>query len=378
MKCKPDNRFPNRVLFKKSMTTRANNRVTLRDVAGALGMDKSTVSNALSGKGNVSAKTRARIATVARELGYEPNPLAQRLATGHQNETVCLFSGILDTGITTDKVLLIQQALAEWEMEAPIYACGKLTREPARAQLTQIRQLRRQQPRAILCAAQLVDVSVYAELATYQNDGGLVISYDTPSPLDCDQVIFDREDNTYQAARHLLLQGHRRIAIGLSRLVWRPTFAEGDTQQQRLRGFARALEEFGVLPRPEWQFRHGSYERGGEEMARQFLSLAPAERPTGLCIVNDHVALAFMAEVMRAGVRIPDDLSVIGHDNQPLAAYCPVPLTSMTQPTERIASTVVEMLMDRIRGSAAGTPPQKVVITSELVQRASVASLRHP
>ncbi len=340
-------------------------------------MDKSTVSNALSGKGNVSAKTRARIATVARELGYEPNPLAQRLATGHRNETICLFSGVLDTGITTDKVLLIQQALSEWELEAPIYACGKLSREPARTQLAQMRQLRRQQPLAILCAAQLVDISVYAELDAYRKDGGLVISYDTPSPLDSDQVIFDREDNTYQAARHLLLQGHRRIAIGLSRLVWRPTFPEGDTQQQRLNGFARALEEFGITPRPEWQFRHGSYEIGGEEMARQFLSLPPCERPTGLCIINDHVALAFMAEVIRAGVRIPQDLSVIGHDNQPIAAYCPVPLTSMTQPTERIANTVVEMLMDRIRGGAASTAPQRVTITSELVQRASVAPPKH-
>jgi LacI family transcriptional regulator len=60
-------------------------------------MDKSTVSNALSGKGNVSAKTRARIATVARELGYEPNPLAQRLATGYRNETICLFSGVVSS-----------------------------------------------------------------------------------------------------------------------------------------------------------------------------------------------------------------------------------------------------------------------------------------
>src|SRR3954466_3940936 len=116
-------------------------RVTLQDVAGALGMNKSTVSNALSGKGNVSAKTRARIASVAQELGYEPNPLAQRLATGYRNETICLFSGMLDAGIATQKLLLIQQALAEWEMEPPIYSCGKMTRDPARAQLTQIRQL---------------------------------------------------------------------------------------------------------------------------------------------------------------------------------------------------------------------------------------------
>src|SRR3954468_10634128 len=109
------------------MIERTKKPPTLQDVAVVLGTTKSAVSQALSGKGNTSAKTRARILAVAREMGYEPNPLAQRLASGYQNDQVCLFTGILDTGIATQKVLLIQQDLSLIGMEAPIYAGVKVT-----------------------------------------------------------------------------------------------------------------------------------------------------------------------------------------------------------------------------------------------------------
>jgi DNA-binding LacI/PurR family transcriptional regulator len=349
---------------------------TLKDVAGALGMHKSTVSLALSGKGTISAETRQRVLKVARELGYEPNLLAQRLAHGQGATMVCIYSGVLDVGLATEKILLVQRALSTHGLEAPIYTCYDPSGDNAEGQATQVRQLCRQRPRAVICAAQRVHPSVFRELEAYQNAGGIVISYDTPIPLDCDQVIFDREDNAYQAARHLLEQGHRKIGVGISQ-VSIPAESNGEPQSAndplsyRMRGFHRALEEFGVPFREEWFFRNPTYEKGGAEMARQFLALK--DRPTALSIVNDYVTLAFMVEVMRSGVRIPDDLSLVGHDNQPIAAYCPVPLTSLTQPVERIARAVVDLLVTRLNGDIPlDAPPRTVTIRGELIQRDSV------
>ena len=109
-------------------------------------------------------------------------------------------------------------------------------------------------------------------------------------------------------------------------------------------------------------------------MAQQFLRLT--ERPTAVGIVNDYVALSFMVEVMRAGVRIPQDLSIIGHDNQPIAAYCPVPLTTMTQPVEKIVQAVADFVIERTGGEAsAEVPPRKAVVTGELVRRESIAAV---
>ena len=347
---------------------------TIQDVAAALGMHKSTVSLALSGKGNISSKTRARVLATTQELGYEPNPLAQRLANGHRNPTVCIFSGVLDVGLATEKILMIQKEMSARSFETPIYTCPEPADGADTSQAALLKNLCRQRPRAIICAASMLDPSVFGELEAYQKTGGIVISYDVPVPVSCDQVVFDREDNAYQAAHHLLRHGHRRLGIGMSNTApWLSGPSDGP-QSFRLHGFGRALEEFAVPVRPEWCFRTAAYEQGGAEMARQFLHMA--ERPTGLCIINDYVALAFMVEVIRAGVRIPHDVSVVGHDDQPIAAYCPTPLTSVSHPTHQIARAVVALLLDRLAGSQE--PPKTVVIRGKLMTRASVSAPPNP
>lgn len=346
--------------------------VNIHDVAAALGMHKSTVSLGLSGKGNVSQKTRERIEAMAREMGYQPNPLAQRLATNLGNNQVMLCARGLDVGITTEKLLLIQRKLVESGFEVPIYSFSGDGQGREEHQAQQMRQLCRQQPRAIVCSSQAIHESAFPELANYQSEGGIVVSYDVAVPLECDQVIFDREDNAYQAARALIEAGHRDLGLALST----PRQEKGDlyfVQNARFCGFKRALDEAGLQLRREWVFEAGTYESGGANLAAHFLDLK--HRPTGLAIVNDYMALAFMARLQRAGVNIPDDLSVIGHDNQAIADFCSVPLTSATHPENEIAEAVIQLLTDRLDGFAEA--PRTLNIRSHIVERESVTSPRH-
>ena len=289
---------------------------------------------------------------------------------GYGNPLVYIFSGTLDLGLATQKIRLIQKALSDRCLEVSLYTSLEPVGDRGRSQAAQIKQLCRQRPRAILCAVQLLDPEVFPELETYQREGGIVISYDIPIPLPCDQVIFDREHNAYQAARYLLERGHRRIGIGISKQQARPLDGPGAPQAYRLQGFRRALREFGAPFQPEWLFENPPYEEGGEEMARRFLQLS--ERPTGLCIVNDTVAFTFMIDVIRAGIRIPEDVSVVGHDNLPIAARCPVPMTSAAQPAEVIAQAVVEMLLERTNGYDG--PPRTVTLRGSLAERESVTT----
>jgi LacI family purine nucleotide synthesis repressor len=106
-------------------------------------------------------------------------------------------------------------------------------------------------------------------------------------------------------------------------------------------------------------------------MARRFLQMK--KRPTALSIVNDHVSLAFVVELGRAGVRVPEDVSVVSHDDRLIASYCSVPLTCVSQPVEAIAHAVCEMLLERLAASTA--PPRAITFKGELVQRQSVARL---
>lgn len=344
----------------------------IHDVAEALGMHKSTVSQALSGKGTISASTRDRVRRVARELGYAPNPLAQRLAHGQSHSLVCLVSGLLDVGLATEKVLLIQKALNARSLEVPIYTLGGPGAEGGQSQATRIEQLCRQRPRAIICAASVSDPAVLRDLEAYQHAGGIIVSYDSPMPLICDQVVFDREDNAYQGARHLLEAGHRRIGLAVSTMA---AWSAGASSlpipnTQRMNGFQRALAEYGVALRPEWYFAATTYEKGGMAMARQFLQMN--ERPTALCIVNDYVALGFMVEALKAGVRVPEQVSLVSYDDQPVAECCPVPLTAVSHPADQIAAAVVELLSERLAGSQE--PPRTVTIRGKLTPRQSVAA----
>jgi DNA-binding LacI/PurR family transcriptional regulator len=185
----------------------------------------------------------------AREMGYEPNPLAQRLAYGVGSNVVYLFGGVLDVGLTTEKFLLIQQELNRHSLEVPIYTCGDVPQGASQA--AQIKQLCRQCPRAIICATQRLDADVFGEVQAYQNSGGIVVAFGLASPLACDQVVFDREDNAYQAARHLIESGHRDIGIGLSNPSGWALYAVNVPQGSRLKGFQRALEEAGLRFEPK-------------------------------------------------------------------------------------------------------------------------------
>lgn len=348
---------------------KTNRPTTLKDVAVALGMHKSTVSLALSGKGTISAETRQRVRETAEALGYEPNTLAQRLARGSETPTVYVISGALDRGLATEKILLIQQELGAHGFETPLYTghAYTVTEEISRRQVEQVRNLWRQRPSAMVCAVQRLAPAVLEELASYQKQGGIVVSYDNAVSYSWDQVLFDREENAYRAARILLEAGHRKIGLGLTRIPKVP--GPTDTQTPRVQGFCKALAEFDVPFHEEWLFQTSTYERGGAEMALQFLALS--ERPTAMAIVNDYIALAFMTEVTRAGVRLPQELSVVGHDNQLIAAFCPVPLTTLTQPIEAIAQAVVARLVARLEGD--DSPAQTIAIESLPVHRNSVA-----
>jgi len=351
--------------------TRSNNHppCTIQDVARALGINKSTVSQALSGKGTLSQATRTRVLSVAREMGYRPNPLAQRLAHRQSGNMVCIVTGMLDIGLGTSKVLRVQNELAARSLEVPIYTQAGPPGERGESLAAQVQHLCRQRPRAIVCAGSLLPPGVFAELEAYRRDGGIVVSFDMPVPLACDQVVFDREDNAYRAAKHLLEQGHTRVGLGISRIPEGVPEGCELSQAIRLRGFRRALEESGVAFRDDWVFFNGAYEEGGEDMARRFLALE--DRPTGLCVVNDYVALAFMSEVMRAGVTVPETLSIVSHDDQPIARHCPVPLTSVSHPVEKITQAAISLLTERLDGYDG--PPRTITVRGDLVPRRSVA-----
>lgn len=352
-----------------SNSSEIKKRITITDVAEAAGVTKSTVSLALAGKGNFSPKTRLAIKRAAKRLNYEPNPHAQRLSVGHFDKTVALLAMSLDLSVGTKKLQLLQSLLVSHGFEAPLYATGYGVDSVEQEQLALIKSVCRQQPRAIVCNNfhHNVPLAALPELERYQNEGGCVVFYDAPIDFPADKVLFDREDNTYQATRHLLELGHRDIAMT----------ASGGPVGVRLAGFLRALDEFGIEPRDEWLFGKevvddiglysGCYEEGGVRLATSFLKLK--KRPTAVCLLDDYTAVGFAAELERAGLRVPEDVSIVGHDDLPIARFGSLQLTTVTHPVATIANNVVKLLQSRIEGYSGA--PREVVIRGELIVRHS-------
>ena len=339
----------------------AKKTATLADVARLAGTAKSTASLAINGKGWVSPATRDAVLRAAQELKFEMDVQAQRLSTGGPNNNIALFSLELDDGMGAGKLQFIQFALRQKGFAVPIYGLGYQNALSEQVEL--LREVRRQKPRALIYNTLEMHAEIMGELARYQEAGGILITYDAPLGLDCDAVIFDRADNTYRAARHLLKLGHRRLGLYI--------IGQQALHGPRLEGFRRAMAEFGAPLQPEWMFPccSPSLEADGADLATQFLQMPPGQRPSGICIVNDYVAMAFIGELRAAGVFVPHDVSVVGHDNRPLARYALPPITTVTQPFEAIANRVVELLLERLDGFDG--PARHETFYGELILRHS-------
>jgi len=336
-------------------------KVTAREIGEAVGVDKSAVYQALSGRGRISPLRREEILRTAETLGYQVDHLAQRLRAGRSRVDVPIFSYFLDRGVLVETVSRIQTLLTNAGYIAPLHifvqgANGGLS------QLEIIRRIHMERPRALICAESFYDEASLEEMARFQKSGGHVITVGFASKVQCDQVIFSEEGNTYMAVKHLLELGHKRIGY-----CTQGTFSE---EHSRVYGLKRALAEFGVPFDRKWMFDGLQYEDAGVSCATQFLAMT--DRPSAMAIVNDISAIAFMAELNRHGLRVPQDVSVIGHDGLPDGAHSFIRLSTVTRPAAAIARAVLQLLTDRLEGAYIG-PFRTLEVRGELVIRESTA-----
>lgn len=338
-----------------------NSSPTIRDIAREVGVGKTTVSQVLSHTGNISLATRRAVLRTAKRMGYIPNRHAQRLSSGIRSDTIGLFVPVLWAGVITHRVELIQEALTHRGFDVPVYTYGSVSATSDR-HLAVMRALCRETPRAIVCSVGSLPSEKLADLRQYIARGGCVVNYGPAATLDCDQVLFDYAGGAYAAVKHLLELGHRRLGLHC------PNFDIASDKP----GFVRALEE-ARIPLDKVQIVQGPiFEEGGAFFAGEFLRRAA--RPTAVCLTADVAASSFVNHVMRVGVRVPEDVSVIAFDDTPAAPNAIVPLTVIRHPVETIAEKVVEVLMDRLEGRYTGNARQ-IVIKGDLILRESTAQV---
>lgn len=350
---------------------------TIYDLAHATGLSKTTISDALRGNGRVAPETRQMILDTAHSIGYEANYYAQRLK-GVSSNVIGLVTLGLDTHTLMHRVLLMQHLLNEQGFDVPIHGTGLSSARKSADQAAMINTLRRQKPRGVICHTYGLSPEAVQELQRYQDSGGNIVCFGTqPIGLNCDQVQFDAAGAVYSATKHLLELGHRRVGL-------LPTGTITSDHLWYL-GWERALSEFGITPSAEWLMDRmpspsskmvpDGTELSAELRADEFINWERnygTPRPTALCIINDHVASAFVTILLRAGLHVPGDVSIVSYDDMPIARYCIVPLSAVKYPIEEIAYEVVRLMCSRIEGSYSGEPRQ-VCVHGDLTTRQSTA-----
>ncbi|MGV3616540.1 MAG: LacI family DNA-binding transcriptional regulator [Fimbriimonas sp.] len=338
--------------------------VRLADIAQSLGIAVSTVSMAIAGDARIAEATRNAVKQKADELGFRPNPNAQRLLKGFNRGEIAVVMHDIDQGILTQIAREIRVALAAKGYRPTLH----ITDSPdgsTDGQASAVRTLRYEKPEAMICFLHHTAQDTLDELRRYRSEGGTLASYFNPIPLDCDQVIFDEEHGTRIAVEHLVSLGHRRIGFC--------THGALDPESRRYKAFLQAMNAAGLPVPDEYLMPGGRYEAGGCEIAHRFMKLDA--QPTALHIVNDAQVSGFVSEMYRLGFRVPQYVSVIGTDDIAAARSNWVPITTVSVPSDVISESVVNLLASRLRGEYDG-PPRIETVRGALIERSTVGPPR--
>ncbi|MFC5908848.1 LacI family DNA-binding transcriptional regulator [Streptacidiphilus monticola] len=331
----------------------------LKDVAEAAGVSIKTVSNVVNGSVPVAAKTRARVEQAIEQLGYQPNVMARRLRTGR--------SGVI--------------ALAFPELPSPYFAelAVEVIAAARRHGCTVLMDDTGGDPAAELRIASglgdpMIDGVILSPLGLDQAE---LVARERPIPLVllgeadmgpvADRVHIDNVTAARDATRHLVEQGYRRIAA----IGWQDPSPRA-TAQQRLQGYLEALAEARVQPDPVLFPPVRSYFRpDGAAAMRRLLKLP--ERPDAVFCFNDLLALGAMRAVHEAGLRVPQDIALVGFDDVEEAEYAIPSLTTIAPDKAKIAELAVSLLLERIANGESGagqrlTPGYRLVVRESSVR----------
>jgi LacI family transcriptional regulator len=322
-------------------------RATIRDVAERAGVSVASVSRVLSGNYPVSEELRRRVMKVVRDLDYVTNAHARSLAGGGTPTVAILINHI--TGAAFAHVAKGVESAAS--LRGWLTLVGTTGDDPEQ-ELALVNLMRQQGAAAVILLGGAYDYDEYqlrmARFARSLDAAGSHLVLVGRPPLSGEvpvtTVDYDNEGGAYAVTGHLLSAGHRRVLV-------LPGPAELTTAQGRLKGVRRAFEDFGV-PFEPGMVRHVPYE---VEDGRRAVEAALAGGPpfTAVLAGTDVVAAGAMQALRAASLRVPEDVSVVGYDDIPLAAQLTPGLTTVHVPYEEMGRVALRAVADR-RTAATG------------------------
>ncbi len=319
---------------------------TQEDVAKKAKVSRALVSLVMRGEPNVSEQRRRRVLQAAEQLGYRPNAYARSLASKRLSTL-----GVLINDVTNPYFGGVYSSLASAAEQAGF---DLLVAPGTRSAAKEAALVRTLLEHRVAGLALLSPLMATKELRALTASWPTVLIGRDASLPGVDVVTTDEHQAARLVLEHLTALGHRDIV--------HITGGSNRSAKDRAKAYRRVMRELGLQPvELPGTFSH----EGGQEAARRIVALSPV--PTAVVAANDLVAVGAMGVFESLGLRVPDDISVVGYDDSQIARLDLVQLTSVCQGVTRFGSAAVELLVDRIEDP--GTPRVVERIETTLVER---------
>ncbi len=325
---------------------------TIYDIAKAVGVTQTTVANALAGRGNVSEATRQRVLQCAQDMGYRPNVLARGLAKGKTFTLGFLLPTIANPFYPEIAEEIERIAHAH---DYQLLLCN--THQDYALGRQNLERLVSRWVDGIIVMGSSMDL---ADIARQFQQGLPTVlcnwQENEPSP-GIPQVNVDFYHAGELAAQHLLSLGHRRIAI----------IVDEPQQTSRLEGFRTALLKADVTLQSDMIQQGYSTLESGHAAAKKLL--ASSQLPTAIFATTDWMAIGALEAIREEGLRVPEDLSIIGLDDVVVGAHISPSLTTIAIPKHQLAKEATELLLRQIDGKS--DPSESILLLPSLLIRHS-------
>jgi len=336
--------------------------IRLKDLAQDLGLAVITVSKALRNHPDVAKETKERILKRAKELDYQPNMLARSLVTGHS-----YLIGLVVPGLMHPFFAEIATALSAAVGGRGYSVIISSSEQDPEEEIRQIRHLLARRLDALAVAASGLSTEIFEQMNRSRKPY-VLIDQELPG-LSANFVGVDDVEVGKMATDHLVAMGCRTIAHLRGK--------NGMTSIRRFEGYRKALERSGLAYDESLvvtcsKTDTDSFSEGAEAMSKLLMQ---QNRPDGVFCYNDPLAIGAMNVIHQAGLRIPEDIAIIGCGNLYYNDSLRVPLSSVDQHTKTIGERAGEILLDLIE-SGDQSHTRSVILTPRLVVRASTARVR--
>jgi DNA-binding LacI/PurR family transcriptional regulator len=327
------------------------------DVAARASVSRQTVSRVLNDKGEVRDETRARVLAAIDELGYRPSSIARSMVDGRTQTLGCIAPNLTDYTFAS----IIESAQAEAYRQGYFVLTGSAPTEPEVQPI--VEAMLNRQVDGFLVLNPRSDERYRCFLPLLENHIPIVYIKNSANGAPVSTVCCDDVEGGYRATRYLLGLGHTTIAT-----IHGPTNEE--CTPDRLDGYRRALTEVGLTSNAALVASGDWSATSGYRATQHLLKLGHPF--SAVFAQNDTMAVGAIRALRDAGRQVPDEVSVIGYDDIPLASFFGPPLTTLQQPMKEFGRRAAQLIIKAVQ--EPNRPPQQIRLHARLIERASCAA----